>query len=86
MAVGAFTSFPFITLDLELSDTKVYEPYIRALLGTTSHYCEAVVLESRAVPFGTALSARNQNHHGRQGFQRAPVQIKAIETDLLLPF
>jgi hypothetical protein len=29
---------------LVLSDTKVYEPYIRALLGTASHLCEAVVL------------------------------------------
>jgi len=28
-----------------LSDTKVYEPYIRALLGTTSHFCEVVVLD-----------------------------------------
>jgi len=32
----------FITLGLELSDTKVYEPEIRALLGTASHYCRAV--------------------------------------------
>jgi len=35
--------FFFITLGLELSDTKVYEPQIRALLGTASQYCEAVV-------------------------------------------
>ena len=28
---------------LELSDTKVYEPYIRARLGTTAHFCEVVV-------------------------------------------
>jgi hypothetical protein len=28
----------FLTLGLELSDTKVYEPSIRALLGTASHY------------------------------------------------
>ena len=27
-------------------------------IGTASHYCEAVVLESRAVPFGTALGWR----------------------------
>jgi len=27
-----------------LSDTKVYEPQIRALLGTASHFCEVVVL------------------------------------------
>ena len=26
---------------LELSDTKVYGPYIRALLGTASQFCEA---------------------------------------------
>ena len=44
-----------ITLGLEMSDTNVYEPCIRALLGAASHYCEAVVVESRAVPFGTAL-------------------------------
>jgi len=28
---------------LELSDTKVYEPYIRARLRTTAHFCEVVV-------------------------------------------
>ena len=32
------------TVRLKLSDTQVYEPYIRALLGTASHFCEAVVL------------------------------------------
>jgi hypothetical protein len=34
--------FFFITLGLELSDANVYEPSIRALLGTASQYCEAV--------------------------------------------
>ena len=38
------TFFFFITLGLEVSDTNVYEPQIQALLGTASHYCEAVVL------------------------------------------
>ena len=27
---------------LELSDTKVYAPKIRALLGTAAHFCEVV--------------------------------------------
>ena len=45
------------TLGLELSDTKVYEPKIRDLLGTASHYCEAVVFEWRTVPSGTALGS-----------------------------
>jgi hypothetical protein len=31
----------------ELSDKKVYEPQIQALLGTASHFCEVVVLRSR---------------------------------------
>ena len=40
---------------LELSDTKVYEPYIRrALLGTTAHFCKVVVLNLHA----------GQGHHG----------------------
>ena len=38
---------------LELSDIEVYEPYIRALLGAASQFCEAGVVESRAVPNGT---------------------------------
>ena len=40
-----FLFFLLITLGLELSDTKVYEPYIRVLLGTASHYCGAVGLD-----------------------------------------
>ena len=32
---------------LEMSDTHVYEPLIRTLLGTASHFCEEVVLELR---------------------------------------
>ena len=42
-------SFPLLS-GPELSDTKVYEPQMRALLGTTSHFCEEIVLESRTVP------------------------------------
>jgi len=33
-----------------LSDTTVYEPSIRALLGTASHFCEVVVLKLRPTP------------------------------------
>ena len=39
---------------LELSDTKVYKPQIRALLGTASHFCQVDVFELRAVPIGEA--------------------------------
>ena len=32
-----------------MSDTKVYEPEIRALPGTASEFCEVVVLKSRTL-------------------------------------
>ena len=35
---------PRRSLSLKLGDTRVYEPYIRARLGTTAHFCEVVVL------------------------------------------
>jgi len=44
---------------LELSDTKVYEPYIRALLGTASRFCEVGVLKSRTV----SRRSRTQRYH-----------------------
>jgi hypothetical protein len=34
----------FSLSSLELSNTKVYAPYIRALLGTASYFCRVVVL------------------------------------------
>ena len=40
---------------LELSDTTIYEPYIRALFGTASHFCEAVDPKLGAVLLGTLL-------------------------------
>ena len=49
---------------LELSDATIYEPEIRALLGTTSLFCEAVVLKLRAVPPNTSGGA---DGNGRQG-------------------
>ena len=48
------SSSSLLLSSLELIDTKVYEPQIRALLGTASHSCEAVVLKLRTVPIGTA--------------------------------
>ena len=44
--------------NLELIDVKVYAPYIRALLGTASQFCEVVALKSTPVgiAFGVASS------------------------------
>ena len=49
---GYYLIFFCFTLGLELSGTKVYEPEIQALLGTASHFCEAVVLRLRTVQNG----------------------------------
>jgi hypothetical protein len=40
--VDPFFSSPFSLSSLELSDTKVYEPEVRAILGTALHFCEVV--------------------------------------------
>jgi len=37
---AASSSSALLLSSLELSDTQVYEPEIRALLGTASHFCE----------------------------------------------
>ena len=39
------SSSSLLLSSLELSDTQVHEPSIRALLGTASRFCEVVVLK-----------------------------------------
>jgi len=51
----------FLLSSLELSDTKVYAPHIRAVLGTASHFCELVVLKLRTVPIGTYVVCQPRN-------------------------
>jgi len=48
---------------LELSDTKVYEPEIRARLGTAARFCEVTVLGLRTLP--------------RLGAQLRPLPVRA---------
>ena len=63
---ASFSLFPSLLLSsLELSDTKFYETFIRALLGTASQFCEVVVLTGAIHPerptaikrFGTQISS-----------------------------
>ena len=49
------SSFSLSLSSLELSYTKVYEPQIRALLGTASHFCEVVVHRLQASIGGSKL-------------------------------
>jgi len=46
---------PRRSLSLKLSDKRVYEPQIRARLGTAAHFCEVVVLKMRAVCLSPTL-------------------------------
>ena len=41
-----------------MSDTKVYEPHIRTILGIASHFCEVAALKSRTAPNCTTRSLR----------------------------
>ena len=47
-----------LSSSLELSDTKINESEIRALLGTASQSCEVFVLQARTVPNGSTLTSR----------------------------
>ena len=53
---------PRRSLSLRLSDTRVYEPQIRAGLGTTAHFCKVVVLKLRAelVVYNYETETRNE--------------------------
>ena len=41
----AFSSDSLLLSSLEMSDTDVYEPSIRARLGTAAHFCQVLVLK-----------------------------------------
>jgi len=58
VAVNSGPSSSLLLSRLELSDAKVYEPEMGALLGTASHFCEVVDLKSRIVPNRTILNLR----------------------------
>ena len=53
---GHRSSSSLLLSSLELSDTTIYEPSIRAFLGTASHSCSVIVLKLRTFLFGTALN------------------------------
>ena len=54
-------------MSLKLSDTRVYEPQIRARLGTTTHLCEVVVLKLRTVFTWSAAQVRAPSDLGWHG-------------------
>ena len=78
--VGAGSSSSLLLSRLQLSDTQVYEPSMRALLGTASHFCELIVLKLRTgareqLPLhlgdGERVPRAHGNGHVRRGFARS---------------
>ena len=63
-AGSGFFYFSLLLSRRELGDTQVYEPQIRALLGTATHFCEVVVLRSRTVPNGLGFRILRLNSSG----------------------
>jgi len=56
---------PRRSLSLNLSDTRVYEPQLRARLSTTAHFGAVVALKLRAVPVYAAGPCHlSQRRHG----------------------
>ena len=53
----------------ELSDKKVYEPQIQALLGTASHFCQVVVLNlgTGSGGAGDGVCDAGRDHRARHG-------------------
>ena len=63
-------SCSLLLTSVELSDTQVYGPQMRALLGTASHFCEHVVLGLRhtpqAIQYATQVSSRGVAGSGQE--------------------
>jgi len=62
---------------LELSDTKVYAPEIRARLGTATHLCKAVVLKLETVPISASLGSTDYSQVDILGLRYEPVYFGA---------
>ena len=80
----ACSSSSLLLLSLELSDTTISEPQIRALLGTAAHLCYAVALKLRTATLGTAQACaihpfRVWGFGCREGVQRFRVLGGCIE-------
>ena len=71
---------PRRSLSLKLSDTRVYEPQIRALLGTASHFCEVIVLKLRTEGHRVA---GDSNYHGARPVHLIITMIQWIRTSRL---
>ena len=75
---GCVKVFLFSLLSsLEFSDAKVYEPCMRALLGTASHFCEVVVLKLRTRSASASLALTDYSQVDMLGLRYKSVNFGA---------
>jgi len=67
---------------LELSDTQVYEPYIRARLGTAAHFC-VVVVHCQRNPVPSSEKGRS-NHEERVNAEHLS-RLSATQKNVAMP-
>ena len=71
---------PRRSLRLKLSDARVYEPQIRARLGTTAHFCEVVLYKSSCTGATELLAGM-----GEPGYLHSSLLLSSLEwSDQLL--
>jgi len=73
------SSSSLLLSSLELSDTTIYEPCIRALLGTASHFCQVGshafhTDRLSASCFAVELQSASHTHHPR--FRPSPIETR----------
>ena len=74
-------AFSSLFSSLELSDTKVYKPQIRALLGTAAHLCKEVVLKLRAGGGAVPAETRSEPSSEKQS-ARISAATRALQHTL----
>ena len=67
---------------LKCSDTRVYEPYIRAFLGTASQFCEVAVLNLSCNTSWSSVKHHAGKECGDNGRQRKGVGGRKIYRDI----
>ena len=73
------SSSSLLLANLELGDTKVYEPSIRALLGTALHFCKIVDLKLISVP--NRVEARGSSTRTTSSLPKLAGEGRCICTD-----
>ena len=82
---AVLSSSNLLLSSLELSDAQVYEPQIRARLGTASHFCEVVVLKLRTVPIECRVERGGRRMKVRDAAADDAAVLSVSEVWLLRP-